>query len=61
MRLLQHNEGKVQSTCSRKPWKLVYYEAHLSEKAARFRELAVKRSGSISIPLLRRVKASIHE
>lgn len=60
-RIPQHNNGEVFSTKIRRPWRLVYYEAYLSEKAARKRELAVKRSGSISVPLLRRIKASFKE
>ncbi|MEN9328701.1 MAG: hypothetical protein RI947_1509 [Candidatus Parcubacteria bacterium] len=58
-RFQEHNQGEVMSTKSRKPWKLVYYEAYISEKAARCRESAVKKSGSISVPLLRRIKESL--
>jgi putative endonuclease len=58
-RFLEHNKGKVESTKSKYPWRLVYYEAYVSEKAARKRELSVKRSGSISVPLLRRIKSSL--
>lgn len=58
-RLKQHNNGQVQSTKSRRPWKLVYYEAYLTEKAARLREHSVKKSGSISVPLIRRIKNSL--
>jgi putative endonuclease len=58
-RLKMHNDGNVTSTKPRRPWKVVYYEAYVSEKAARKREQAVKKSGSISVPLLRRVKDSL--
>lgn len=57
----QHNNGEVESTRPRMPWKLVYYEAYVSEKAARLREKAVKRSGSVSVPLLRRIKESLED
>lgn len=58
-RLPQHNKGEVPSTKSRRPWKLVYYEAYITEKAARLRESSVKKSGSMSVPLIRRIKNSL--
>ena len=58
-RLKLHNGGEVESTRPRLPWKLVYYEAFVSEKAARVRESSVKKSGSVSTPLLKRVKESL--
>ncbi len=58
-RLNQHNGGLVKSTKARQPYRVVYYEAYLSEKAARLRESAVKKSGSINTPLLRRIKESL--
>ncbi len=58
-RLSEHNSGKVRSTKSRMPWRLVYYEAFLTEKTARLRESSVKRSGSVSTPLLKRIKESL--
>jgi putative endonuclease len=60
-RLKQHNNGEVQSTKRRRPWRLVYYEAYVSEKAARDRESAVKKSGSILVPLLKRIKESLKQ
>jgi putative endonuclease len=60
MRLDEHNQGLVVSTRPRRPWRLVYYEAYISEKIARDREAAVKQSGSISVPLLRRIKNSLN-
>ncbi|HAL50433.1 MAG: hypothetical protein UU40_C0003G0011 [Candidatus Uhrbacteria bacterium GW2011_GWD2_41_121] len=59
-RFTQHNDGEVESTKPRCPWRLVYYEAYISEKSARLREKSVKQSGSISIPLLKRVKESLN-
>jgi len=58
-RFLQHNNGDVQSTRPYKPLKLVYYEAYITEKSARKRERSVKRSGSISVPLLKRIKEDL--
>ncbi len=58
-RFSQHSKGEVVSTRPFGPWTLVYYEAYVSEKAARLRESAVKQSGSISVPLLRRIKESL--
>ena len=37
-RVEEHNEGKVPSTKTRRPFKLLYYEAHLSKKDALRRE-----------------------
>jgi len=58
-RVGQHNDGLVSSTRPRLPYKLVYYEAYVSERAARIRESSIKRSGSVSVPLLRRIKESL--
>jgi len=58
-RVFQHNGGKVQSTKFYRPLRLVYYEAYLIERAARLRESHVKKSGSISVPLIRRIKESL--
>ncbi len=55
-RLYQHNTGEVDSTRPHRPFRLVYYEAYADETTARLRESAVKKSGSISVPLLRRIK-----
>ena len=59
-RLEQHNTGEVFSSSPYKPYRLVYYEAYLYEFAARIRESAVKKSGSISVPLIRRIKESLN-
>lgn len=60
-RFAQHANGDVSATRPFLPVALVYYEAYASEKAARLRERNVKQSGSVSVPLLRRVKESLLE
>jgi putative endonuclease len=60
-RLEQHNAGYVTSTRTRRPYRLVYYEAYVSERAARIREHAIKNSGAVSIPLLRRIRESLKD
>ncbi|MDO8604635.1 MAG: GIY-YIG nuclease family protein [bacterium] len=44
-RLADHNSGKVQSTMSRRPFEIRYYEAYISESDARKREASLKRDG----------------
>lgn len=58
-RFRQHQNGKVDATKPFCPWKLVYYEAYLQEKATRIRESHVKKSGSVSASLLKRIKDSL--
>jgi len=41
-RLKEHNCGRVKSTKSRKPWKLLYYESFVNEIDARREELFLK-------------------
>ena len=41
-RLKKHNSGKVFSTKSRKPFKIIYYEASLDKKDAEARERYLK-------------------
>lgn len=41
-RLLEHKKSKVFSTKNRGNWKLIYYEACMSEKDARFHEKYLK-------------------
>ena len=60
-RLEQHNAGHVTSTRTRMPYRLVYYEAYVSERTARIREHAIKNSGAVSTQLLRRIKESLSE
>lgn len=41
-RLVEHNSGKTRSTKSFCPWKLVYYEVHLSKELASRAEIFYK-------------------
>ena len=41
-RLKEHNSGRVESTKRRIPFRLVYYEAYVSESEARQREQSLK-------------------
>ncbi len=41
-RLQEHNKGYNFSTKSRRPWKLIYYEASLNENDAKARERYLK-------------------
>jgi len=41
-RIIEHNTGQTMSTKFGKPWKLVYYEAHLSKTLARKTEIFYK-------------------
>jgi len=45
-RIKQHNKGSVKSTSYGKPWKLIYYEAYVSETLAREREKIMKQRGN---------------
>jgi putative endonuclease len=58
-RIEQHNKGTVTSTKPYGPFRLVYYEAYLREHGARMRESSVKKSGSVSVPLMRRIRESL--
>lgn len=58
-RLIEHNSGETVSIRPYLPFRIVYYEAYVSKKTTRLREHAVKQSGSISVPLLRRIKDSL--
>lgn len=41
-RVKDHNSGRVKSTKSYRPWKLIYYEAHRNKTPARKAELFYK-------------------
>jgi len=41
-RIEEHNNGKVQSTKTRRPFELIYYEACINEHDARMREQYLK-------------------
>jgi putative endonuclease len=43
-RLTQHNDGKVESTKKRTPFKLIYWEGCLNQKDALYREKYLKTS-----------------
>jgi len=58
-RIKDHNKGKVKSTKNRKPLVLVYYEAYLSKKDARKRELEIKKKGCQRTRLKKRIKNSL--
>jgi len=59
-RIKRHNAGDNESTKG-KIWKLVYYEAYLSEKDAKRREKQIKDSGQARRFLRERIKDSISE
>ena len=54
-RIELHNKGKVISTKSRRPLRLMYYEAFLEESTARKREHTVKSSRGSRFALLKRI------
>lgn len=58
-RLSEHNSGKVQSTMSRRPFELRYYEAYTSEGDARGREMSLKKDGRALSQLKRRISESL--
>ncbi len=58
-RLEQHNGRETESIRPYLPFRIVYYEAYMTEKAARAREKSVKASGSVSVPLLRRIQETL--
>ena len=60
-RFAAHNSERAsrEFTDRNKPWKLVYYEAYLSEHDARDREAALKKYGASLGHLRKRVKRSL--
>ena len=58
-RFKKHNEGKVPSTKSRRPFELIYYEAYKNEKDARERESRLKLRGQAKNHLKNRIKRSL--
>ena len=58
-RMQEHNQGHTVSIRAFRPFKLIYYEAYLIENAAREREKSVKNSGSVSVPLIKRIKRNL--
>ncbi|MCK5590790.1 MAG: GIY-YIG nuclease family protein [Candidatus Pacebacteria bacterium] len=58
-RLSEHNGGKVQSTKSRRPFELRYYESFYCEHDARKREASLKKNGKALGQLKRRISESL--
>lgn len=59
-RMSEHNAGESIATRGHQ-WKLVYYEAYLGEKDARFREQQLKHYGQSLSHLKNRLKYSLSE
>lgn len=59
-RFMLHNEGKVFSTKSRKPFELIYYEAYKAEGDARKREQNLKLRANALSQLKRRISLSLN-
>ena len=57
-RLEEHNADKNRSTKNHR-WKVVYYEAYMTDKAARLREQKLKQHGNTKQALMQRIKASL--
>ena len=55
-RLAQHNAGRVKSTCSRRPWKLVGYEVYETRAEARYREFQLKNHSDKKREFVRRME-----
>lgn len=58
-RLSDHNKGKVESTKSRAPFRLKYYEAFSVESDARKREKSLKQDGKALWVLKERISDSL--
>ena len=58
-RVIEHNNGKVKSTRSKGPWRLVYYEAFLGKQDAQNREKTLKNYGSTLGHLKKRIQFSL--
>ena len=61
VRFKKHNNGQVQSTKSRVPFVLIYYEAYADECDARQRESRLKKRGQSRYQLLKRIGGSIEK
>ena len=59
-RFRQHNEGRNTSTRG-KEWRIVYYEAYVSERVARNRERVLKHDGRVKRFLMDRIKSQFEE
>jgi len=58
-RFKEHNSGKVQSTKSRIPLELIYYEGYKAEDDAREREHQLKMRGQTRVHLKKRLQRSL--
>jgi putative endonuclease len=58
-RFAEHNAGDVQSTKSRRPLTILYYEAYTAEVDARKREKQLKLRGRALTQLKRRLEFSL--
>ncbi len=61
LRIQQHVEGKVVSTKYRRPLKLIYYEAYLSEQDAKNREKYLKDGGKAKTSLKSQIESSLKD
>jgi putative endonuclease len=59
-RIKEHNGKKVNSTKFRGPFKLIYYEAYISEEDARHREHNLKLGSRAAAQLKNRIKNSLN-
>ena len=57
-RLEEHNTAKNRLTKNHQ-WKVVYYEAYVTDLAARLREQKLKQHGNTKQALMKRIKASL--
>ena len=57
-RLKEHNTDANRSTKNHQ-WRLVYYEAYITENAARQREQKLKQHGNTKQALMKRIKSSL--
>ena len=58
-RLDEHNAGENRST-KNSHWHVVYYEAYVTETAARLREQRLKKHGRLKHALMKRIKESLN-
>ena len=60
-RFLEHKNGDVENTKHRLPVDLIYYEAYKNIDDAKDREKSFKKSGSVYVGLIKRIKRSKSE
>ena len=59
-RIASHNSGENKST-KHSSWRLVYYEAYVSEPVARRRERKLKQDGRAKRFLMQRIRESLEQ